>query len=1057
MSGLNFQVVPVAFTQGQDTRTQRKLVVPGKWDTLINYSLSEENTPKRRDGCQPLVAAASGCGLATHGNQLLAINDSTLSSYSSSQGTLNAQLGKLGNVLVSKDAIRHSAGSVDSPDCASSGANGVTLYAWRDTTGGGVGISVSCTLVDEVTGTKIIDARALRTDANAICPRVVYDAVSGVFLVFYVSSTTAHRLYCTVVTAAGVVGTETTLVSNADLIINNFDSCFFTFSVTGDTGAAVAYRWNDGITSVRAAFVKTAVTTPSVVATINAIDAATIPTANVRGLAVNTFDSGDAGVFALQDSGTPGIEAAIIDTTFHAGAGPALVSGFAQVAAESHIVAGKKTLGGDFLIAFADQIGALGTAAVSPLSSATVDVSLSVFDTRTVMFSASFSHTFGSGVANGPEGPWIAGKPIQSTTGAITLPCFTIEASTGTTLQNAFFAIDSSAGAVVAKALYGSYGFRLGAPKVATPCSTPSLSPGFALAVPEVVADQALGTGVQLTQVGLSRLTLTPNSTLPSVHAELGPVTFFSGGQLCSYDGSQLTEHGFSLFPENIGLVGAAGAGVDNGVHQVVAVYEWVDAQGQRHQSSPSPAASITMPNGGAGNHIVNVDVPSLLLTQKGDVTIALYMTQAAGTIFYRVTTVFTATPNDVTLAFVGPIAITTSDAVLAGNEPLYTQPDQAGTTLPNDSPPPVKALAVSQNRLWILDADNPLAFHYSQELLNGFGLQFNGLYGDLTLGGLVPSESGGTVALSPLDEKTIILCDAKLYVVFGNGPDSAGNNNGFSEPQEIPSDVGCQDARSVLKMPNGIIFKSEQGFHLLGRDLNVTYIGEGVSAFDSYTVVSATLMQDRKECRFEVQSPGEPEIGVTLVYSYLFPRGQWSVFQRSAILVDPGIAASDAVWWPALSRYAWLTKGSNGLNMDAPGVLSDTIGGSGAINVPGKAITAWLRPGALEGFQRVRRLFLSMTPSANGVSPVTSLIITVDFDDQPGTTQSYAVIETAWPVAPAGTVDLRHKLSRQKCKSVRFTFDDVGDSPLGGIQALALELGMKRGVNKLPAAQTVG
>ena len=54
--------------------------------------------------------------------------------------------------------------------------------------------------------------------------------------------------------------------------------------------------------------------------------------------------------------------------------------------------------------------------------------------------------------------------------------------------------------------------------------------------------------------------------------------------------------------------------------------------------------------------------------------------------------------------------------------------------------------------------------------------------------------------------------------------------------------------------------------------------------------------------------------------------------------------------------------------------------------------------------------------------------------------------------------VDFRHSLQHQKCKSVAFTFVDtptVGNPSGVNFQDLSLELGLKRGLKKLPAAQS--
>ena len=75
---LNFQTVDVKFTKGLDTKTQAKLVIPGKWQQLENCTLEDNGTPQRRDGSIALVAAAwwSAVGRSTMRSHRPSANES---------------------------------------------------------------------------------------------------------------------------------------------------------------------------------------------------------------------------------------------------------------------------------------------------------------------------------------------------------------------------------------------------------------------------------------------------------------------------------------------------------------------------------------------------------------------------------------------------------------------------------------------------------------------------------------------------------------------------------------------------------------------------------------------------------------------------------------------------------------------------------------------------------------------------------------------------------------------------------------------------------------------
>lgn len=1093
---LDFQLVDIAFTQGMDTHTNKKLVVPGKWNLLRDCTLSEDGSLTKRDGITSMISGATGLGngLATFNNELLTVNGSVVRSVSSptlNPGTVapTAQLmpGQLGFVDVTKKQIRRSSGYQEGMDIAHGG--GFTCYVWSDFTAAGAFNGVYVTVLDEATGTPVLAATQMLATGNRV--RVVF-SVDG-FYVFYKDAT---NLYCRAITVtAGVLvyGAQTALITSASLVDANFDCVGFMEGAAGSVG--VSYVWGDGVTSVRAIRVTQAGAVP-VISTgpVALITEAEIPNASIMGLATCTI-TGTLGhyatfVFAIAGGATSGTVVKILDNTFASAAAYLQIDATVPAAGTfCHITAVGQAA---FPVAacFTDQQSSLGgAAAVQPLRRTEISFSggiITVISTATLINSV-------VGVGGGPtiiappQGVFICGKAFASgtwdTTGAgalasgrIFLPVCILEvygaASTNTiNQQNTCFLLDAATGVVVAKALYGTYGvpaqFAV-APLVYTPSSVPTVNvqtsanfSTFALACTER-GQLTFNDGINITQTGLTRLTFIPRNVTPMIRTQLGAGTYFAGGSLSMYDGQAATEAGFPLFPEGIGAVVSAGGAMTVGVHQVVAVYEWVDGQGQRHQSAPSLPVSFTITG---GNQTCTVTTPTLMLSQKAGISIVLFMTQAAGTIFNRVTSIGAPVLNNTAAASVNQ-AVIIQDADFAGNELLYTQPLQSGTTLPNDAPGPTSTLAVHQNRLFVDLTDRPGTYRYSQALIPGIGLQWNE-----TLSGTTPVDGGAIVGFADLDEKMLIFCARKIYAIVGTGPLPNGSYSNYSEPIEVPSDTGCSDARSILRMPDGVIFKSTKGWYRVGRDLTVRYVGEAVASYDIYSVFSASFVEDRQEARFtcglSFHFGTGSEIGVTLVYSYL--ENQWSVSTYNmvpAVGAPRTYLAYDAVWWTTLGAFCSISL-ADGLNRDVPGVYSDSPGTGAATSVKMFGRTSFLHMTKMEGFQRVRWLYLTASfPS--GASSLLGVSITVDYDDvysavtPPGSAGAYtATGSQLLAVYGAGeSIDFRHKLHRQKCKSVAFTFEDTGAFAgfvsINGFQALALEVGMKRGTNKLPATQTV-
>jgi hypothetical protein len=993
------QVVDLKFTQGLDTRTQDKLVLPGKWTDLLNLTLSENNTLQRRDGCEPLVATGNGNGLVVAGNELLVANGPSLSSVSTAASSLNAVTGSIGNVGITKSELRRNSTQQRNGDCATGG--GYTCYVWTDASGGllvnQTGVSVM--LVDSVTGAHVIPPTVMRTGSSVTPVSVAY--ADDAFFIFYLLDVALapRKMYCRVIQASApsILGAETTLISDILLPAVNFDICTWKGSGPPDE-VAVVYRWLDpgaGAASVRFISVGRVAATPSIaVGPVDLVTNVEATAAGITGVAV-CADSTNANVFAfvMTNAGTAlGSSFLVVDgggaittalTTFDA-----TVS---VTTAECHICA---CLDGSNIRVFRDFQSEWGVAGFNGIVTTRVNAGGVVSGPFNLIGSSTYNAT-----AKGVQGPFIHGKPFFVPVGAasrVYLPVWIGSSWQGNSLatsnartfnqQNTFFVLDCGSsdaamirGVAVGRALAGSFGvssLNNQAPQVRTPCASPQIgSTGeFFTVATEFSLLTLSGSDANISQPGLIRLDMTPNFSLPPIPARLGESTYLAGGSLAEYDGLRTVEQAFPEFPEGIFItVLGAGTGlVTDGVHQVAVVYEWIDNAGQRHQSAPSPAVQVTANSGGANTGSLVVTVPTMLMSQKvaGEVKVVAYMTQAGGISFNRVLRdngVIGDVFNNIGAATV-TVTIDDSDATIAQNELLYTQPNIAGTTLRNDPPPPCSYVASAQNRLFFDVTDQPLQYGYSQEYVNNQGLQFSSNFRNT-----LPAESGGFVAISEMDEKVIVFARDHIYVQYGTGPTPSGGYNNYLRPQDIQADVGCSDSRSLLPdYPGGIIFKSKKGWYVLGRDLSTKYIGEGVRDFDSLAVRSAVLLADRQEARFLLSD------GTTLCYSYLVD--QWSYFQPAATLSYVPVCGA---WWPradlaAGGVYAHVSL-TQGLNKDTPGSYTDRVAALSVAVPTTRARTGWLRMSQLESFQRVKWLYLTTT---FGDAPTSLLDVSVDYDD---------------------------------------------------------------------------
>lgn len=519
-----------------------------------------------------------------------------------------------------------------------------------------------------------------------------------------------------------------------------------------------------------------------------------------------------------------------------------------------------------------------------------------------------------------------------------------------------------------------------------------------------------------------------------------------SGGIVLAYDGESTTEYGFHMGPEDVSLAqSGSGGSVPNGTYLVSAIYEWADKQGIRYQSVPSVPQSITVTGGSSSK--ITATIPSLRITDKsGDTTfptrvpvkIRLFITEDAGSIPY-----FTAqvdNPDILTTDSVD-LDLTTAPADITSNEILYT----SGGVIENTAPPSCGYIFTHKNRPICvkLEERNQIAFGKQIRPENGVG--FNA---DFVID--LDPEGGDAIAGASMDDYAIIFKETAIMAISGGGPNDLGANNTFSDPQLISSDIGCQDPKSVLQMPEGIIFKSRKGIYLLTRGLELVYIGSNVEDFNSSTILSTNILKNTNEIRFVTDA------NVTLVYNYYFKK--WSIFDTPGIL--------DAVVWRN-ADYVYLTP-TKVLNEDSTTYLDD---GS---YVQSKIRTGWINLAGLQGFQRIYEMAMIGTFFSDHVFQInhyydyservqdtisitaSSLVNTELY----GSNAVYGGDDFYGGSANDEVFQLREGLPRQLCQSISFEFvDSISGSNNGqgfSIEGLSLTVGVKSGLNRTNISRSV-
>ncbi len=1026
---LETQKITLPFVKGQETKLDPKLVQDGHLLSLTNASFAEDGTPTRRDAwvSQSGNSPVSPKAMCAYGDEMLTVAGETLYSYSPTKANHYAK-GTVSPCSLSRKSVLAGTSFVDRNDAAY--AAGYICHIWTDTVisaGGGAATTtgVYAQVFDETTGASLYGPTQVTSGGagTPVASRVVALTATSpsnraAFVITWTNSADTD-LQCVAIDL-----TNMTLTSRLTIVAGTTSTLVDCVSMGGTLVALYTSNFL-GTDSTSAVMVQHVSGTLSMISgPITCSLQAAIPRADVVGLAIASYTSGIIGVFALGVAGAnQGVWAGTLNataTTITAGVAMANVDA-AQAPTAGAYSSITATLVSSKMLVFSDdnsgmsQGGAGGTTAL--LRSVGLNSSNAVTQSPATVLN---SFTYASGAC----GPYIAGKAFTKNFKAY-LPIYVGSAVVGEpNLQCSWFLYSESSGKIVGRALYGTFGFWTVAndrPYMKGPPSSLTLADGRILCPALERGQLAFGGGnnINVTPVGLSNLYLDFDPTFST--AQVGPCQFFAGGMLTQYDGRSVVEAGFHLFPEYV-RTQLTGTGL-TGTYQYCALYEWVDNQGQRHQSAPSVPVTAS-----PVNQTVRINVASLGMTAKTGVSVVIYRTVTLGTTFYRLTDTTHRVAN-ATTAMTANYDDSATDASIQDNEILYT----VGGELDHTGPTFVGAIAAHQDRLWMVGLEDPTEFRFSQAVAKSDGLSFNE-----ALSGRIPQGIGGLTAVGVVDDKAILFTETRKLVVFGDGPTSAGAQGTYSNPQLLPSDVGCSEPRSLAATPGGLVYQSAHGLFLLNRALQDENIGSPIDGvLLDYAITSAVVLEDKSQVRFTVKISDSSS--VVLVYDIQF--GTWSTFSSARSL---GLVSA-CVW---NGTYVLLDSWSEVVLVDTPGTYLDI----GSNVIPVTIVTPWINLGQLSGFERVKRLILNGSYGAN--STIT-IAVAVDYDN----TVAYTATLTASSTARvAAVLQLRHHIARQKCQAIRFTITDTPvTSAYSGcnFSGITLELGMKKGSAKLPAANS--
>lgn len=385
------------------------------------------------------------------------------------------------------------------------------------------------------------------------------------------------------------------------------------------------------------------------------------------------------------------------------------------------------------------------------------------------------------------------------------------------------------------------------------------------------------------------------------------------------YDGQNFFEDGDLIYPEDF-TVNATGTGADIG-YAIVPYF--TDKNGTAYYGTPV-FTDVWDTN---TTHACEFVVARNSLTRRKNTKYLCYRTKDAGTTYYYLG-ILSASGLSSEFAYA---SFSVADADLGGPG-LYTDLE-----VENSQPPPGDVSCIWHGREFFASADNPSwLIQYSKQRSESKGPEHNEIFQ------LHCSSTGGDItALEPIGDSLLIFKESRIYATHGAGLAPSGAGTGFAEPVLIDSSVGATGPRTICQTPDGVLFLSKDGIHLVTRGLSVEYIGKPVQQYtDDQDFSCAITDASRGLAVFIPSTAGES----ALVYDYV--HRLWTTWTNYA--ATDAAMVGDEVWVKSLD-FA-----SKVMREDRTSYVDNQVE-----QITPAWETGWISTNGLAGFNRLKEVRL--------------------------------------------------------------------------------------------------
>lgn len=542
--------------------------------------------------------------------------------------------------------------------------------------------------------------------------------------------------------------------------------------------------------------------------------------------------------------------------------------------------------------------------------------------------------------------------------------------------------------------------------------------------------------------------------------AQAGRSTYIAGAQLWEYDGANLNEAGFHLAPEGWAVTDG-GAGTLDETKQ----YNWridlcyKNAQNEEIRSW-SKTVSVAANTFGASTFKASISIPHVPMTRRDGAYFLVFRTEGDGTEYYLVSSRDPTSPLFVANNRAGnsyTFTDDTPDTTLIDNE--YHPANAAGYIQPLPAPA-CELVAAGRDRLWLAGGElTPGEVAPSRYFQPGETPSFSP-----ALNVQIDRNTSPITAIGFVGEQAVFFRKTSAYTQDSDGPDNTAQGV-WAPPRLALSDVGAVSQESLALAGDGLYFQSPAGIRVITQGGGLRPPGAGLvgglgSDVDTLAIegnyAAAVVVPQNSQIRWYSRDPSKPSLVVD------YTKNVWTTFT--------GVDCTYAGYWLPGSTPI-LVRGAGALWREVPGrYLDDDLTYETVVK------TAWLHGANLGDFARIRR-FALFGEASDGLS----LRFRVYYDEREFHEQEEFIEfindsefntstwgQGSWGDGPWGDAEIqsltgtnsrlyfrdgkfrfRKRFDRQKCSVFAIEFSDQGSQAEFTPVVLALELGLKTGLDR--------